>query len=65
MALRGRNEQIEHIERLFKNPEKPWRFHKPKAGTRKWLKNVRNRLIRRNKNFEVNPKLNEFNGWEF
>ena len=46
MALRGRNEQIEHVERLFKNPAKPWRFHKPKAGTRKWLKNGRNRLIR-------------------
>jgi hypothetical protein len=64
MSLRGRNEKIEHlgywIGMWYKIPK-----YKIKSHSRKYLKKVRNRLVRRNKNFEINPKLNEYNGYEY
>lgn len=60
MAYRGCNQQIEHLEcTIWKHPYKLF------SKSRKWMKKVRNRLIRRNKNYEINPKLNQYNGWEY
>lgn len=50
-------EQIEHLERTLGG----------KSKSRKWLKNQRNRFLRRkykNKNYDVTPKEG-FKGWEY
>lgn len=64
MSLRGRNEQIEHLEYWFAILRSKPKY-KVKSRSRKSLKKIRNRLIRRNKNFEFHPLLNEYNGYEF
>lgn len=64
MSLKGRNEQIEHLEywmgKYYDIPK-----YKIKSHSRKSYKKIRNRLIRRNKNFEINPKLNQYFGFEY
>ena len=64
MSLKGRNEKIEHLEywmSIWNDIPK----YKVKSHSRKYLKKIRSRLIRRNKNFEFHPKLNEYNGYEY
>lgn len=64
MSLRYQNEKIEHLEYgfgiMFNLPK-----YKIKSHSRKYLKKIRNRLIRRNKNFEFHPLINEYNGYEY
>lgn len=64
MSLKGGIEQIEHLEysmgKYFNIPE-----YKIKSHSRKSYKKFRNRLIRRNKNFEINPKINQYFGYEY
>ena len=47
-------EKIEHLERCWKG----------KSHSRRWLKNQRNRKIRRVKNTEI-PNTKEYKGWEY
>ena len=47
-------EQIEHLERWWKG----------KSKSRKWLKNQRNRKIRRVKKTEL-PDTKKYKGWEY
>lgn len=60
MGYRGNLQQIEHLESVIR--KHPYKLF---SKSRKWLKKVRNRVIRRNKNYEINPKLNEYKGWEY
>jgi len=47
-------EQIEHLERQLGG----------KSHSRRWMKNQRNRKIRRTKKTEV-PETKKYNGWEY
>lgn len=54
MSLKGRMEQIEHLERFFGG----------KSYSRKWLKKVRNRWLRRTKK-TLKPQTKRYVGWEY
>lgn len=47
-------EQIEHLERMWGG----------KSRSRKWIKNQRNRRIRRTQKEEI-PFVNKYKGWEY
>jgi len=47
-------EQIEHLERWLGG----------KSHSRRWMKNQRNRKIRRTKVTEI-PETKKYNGWEY
>jgi len=54
MSLKGRIEQIEHLDRWLGK----------KSHSRKWLKKVRNKWLRRYTRYEVPPtRLRK--GWEY
>lgn len=61
MSLRGMNDQIEHLERgLYDGPE--WK-RRNASYSRKRLKKIRHRLMRRWRKDEV-PNV-KYNGWEW
>lgn len=59
MSLKGRNEQIEHLEYWYP-PKDKW---KKISHSRKSYKKIRNRLIRRVKVTEI-PNI-KYNGYEY
>lgn len=62
MSLSGKNEQIEHLERWFLK-DAPEYKKRNASHSRKAIKKMRHRLIRRWKKEEI-PNI-KYNGWEF
>ena len=57
-------EQIDHIERSFKDEDKPW---KKLSHSRKWLKRQHNKRTRLRKVDEEGPNKfkRTYKGWEY
>ena len=62
MSLSGKNEQIEHLERWFLREYPEWK-KKNASYSRKWLKKVRNKLIRKINKTEI-PNI-KYKGYEY
>ena len=63
MSLKGKNEQIEHLERILIGNDVPEYKKRNVSYSRKKIKKMRNRLIRRWKKDEI-PYI-KYNGWEW